>query len=255
MHSRSRLGLTGLVLACAGALVGASLMTPAVAHAEEAAATDSAAKKKAPVKKGAPKAAKKKKAAPEAESSESKAANAKRRRIGASPAYVVGDSNPHYIDVNAPKIVAFPQETKAVEKAFAQGRREQLIDAEKAARDARSPDRWRTVLFSLRGLHDRIDPEACFWRVLAFYKLGEIDRARAVRAECELPGKDSSVLNAEDANATGIPAIGSVPREDQFSVGAAGQPAAAKQKTETAAPVAPGSDATPYTGPGPQRYQ
>jgi hypothetical protein len=231
-------------------LSGALVAPPAisVAHAEPAA--DAAAKKKAPAKKTAPKTAKKKKAAPpEEEAAESK--TAKRRRLSASPAYVVGDSNPHYIDVNAPKIVAFPQDAKAVEKAFAVGRREQLVDAEKAARAARTPDRWRTVLFSLRGLHDRIDPEACFWRVLAFYRLGEIERARAVRAECELPGKDSSTLNAEDAIVAKIPAIGTVPREDQFTTAKATE----TPKTETAAPVAAGPDATPYTGPGPQRYQ
>jgi hypothetical protein len=234
-----------LRLALAGVLAGAPVAT-SIAHAETA--TDTAAKKKAPAKKAAPMAAKKKKAAPaEAEDK----ATAKRRRLAASPAYVVGDSNPHYIDVNAPKIVAFPQEAKAVEKAFAEGRRDQLIDAEKAARAARTPDRWRTVLFSLRGLHDRIDPEACFWRVLAFYRLGEIERARAVRADCEMPGKDSSTLNAEDAIVAKIPAIGTVPREDQFTMAKATE----KPKTETAAPVAAGPDATPYTGPGPQRFQ
>jgi hypothetical protein len=235
-----------LVGVLSGAL--AAPVAISVAHAEAAADT---AKKKAPAKKAAPKAAKKKKAAPEPEAIDSKAANAKRRRLAASPAYVVGDSNPHYIDVNAPKIVAFPQDTKAVDKAFAVGRREQLVDAEKAARTERSPDRWRTVLFALRGLHDRIDPETCFWRVLAFYRLGEVDRARAVRAVCELPAKDSSTLNAEDATVTGTPAMGTVQREDQFSAPAAGE----KPKAAEAAPAPASPDATPYTGPGPQRFE
>lgn len=250
MRSPLRLRLAGIGVFF-GVLSSALVAPVAISAAHAETAADAAAKKKAPAKKAAPKAAKKKKAAPaEAEAGDAKA-TAKRRRLAASPAYVVGDSNPHYIDVNAPKIVAFPQEAKAVEKAFAEGRREQLVDAEKAARAARTPDRWRTVLFSLRGLHDRIDPEACFWRVLAFYRLGEIERARAVRAECELPGKDSSTLNAEDATVAKIPSIGSVPREDQFTTAKAIE----KPKTETAAPAAVGPDATPYTGPGPQRYQ
>lgn len=249
MRSPLRLRRALAVLLSVAPVATVAPVAVSLAHAETAAAT--AAKKKAPAKKAAPKAAKKKAAPAEAEAGDGKA-TAKRRRLAASPAYVVGDSNPHYIDVNAPKIVAFPQEAKAVEKAFAEGRREQLIDAEKAARAARTPDRWRTVLFALRGLHDRIDPEACFWRVLSFYRLGEIERARSVRAECELPGKDSSTLNAEDASVTNTPAIGTIPREDQFS---APKAAAEKPKTETAAPVPAGPDATPYTGPGPQRYQ
>jgi hypothetical protein len=252
-------------VACVGLALAGFVGAGNVAHAEETASATDATKKAPPKKgptkgptKGTNKAAKKKKAAPATETGDGNAATAsKRRRLSASPAYVVGDSNPHYIDVNAPKIVAFPHEAKAVEKAFSEGRREQLADAEKTARAARSPDRWRTVLFSLRGLHDRTDPEACFWRVLAFYRLNEIDRARAVREDCDLPGKDSSTLNAEDAASTGIPAIGTVPREDQFSLAGAKttEKPADKAKSETAAPAAAGPDATPYTGPGPQRFQ
>jgi len=118
---------------------------------------------------------------------------------------------------------------KAVEKAFSETRRDQLVDAEKAARDAKSPDRWRTVLFMLRGLQERSDPEACFWRVLAFYRLGEIERARAVREICDLPAKDSATLNAEDANSAGVPTMGTVARDDQFAGGGMKQAAATEK--------------------------
>jgi len=40
----------------------------------------------------------------------------------------------------------------------------------------KSPDRWWTVLFHLRELDSRNDPEACFWRVVAYYRLGELAR-------------------------------------------------------------------------------
>jgi hypothetical protein len=238
----------GLPLVCAACVTLAGV---GQLRAEDAPAAAAAPKKAAGKKKTA---GKKKKVSPEATTMD--AAAAKRRRIGATPAYVVGDSNPHFIDDNAPKIVAFPQEAKAVDKAFADNRRDQLADAEKAARAAKSPDRWRTVLFSLRGLHDRTDPEACFWRVLSFYRLGEIDRARAVRENCELTGKDSSTLNGEDAASTGIPVIGTVAREDQFSVGAGGASGKPtdKPKAEAAPAAAVAAEASPYTGPSPQRY-
>lgn len=230
----------GLVAVFVSSLGGAQAL------AKEAAATPAPGGKVAPAKKKV----KKKAASPPAPSATAtESAQAKRRKVGAEPVYVVGDSNPHYIDENAPKISAFPQDVKAVEKAFAETRRDQLVDAEKAARDQKSPDRWRTVLFSLRGLQDRADPEACFWRVLAFYRLGELDRARAVREACDLPAKDSAALNAEDAAAAGIPAMGTVQREDQFTPASATAPAKKKE------PTPPGPSAAPYTGPGPQRVQ
>jgi hypothetical protein len=216
----------------------------------------SAAGTGAPATAPAPKVAKKKKkkaAAPSepASSADKPATVAKRRRYGADPVYLVGDSNAHLINENAPKIVAFPHEAKAVEKAFSETRRDQLVDAEKAARDEKSPDRWRTVLFMLRGLQERTDPEACFWRVLSFYRLGEIDRARAVRENCELPAKDSATLNSEDATAAGVPVMGTVARQDQFFVAAN----ATEKKDPAAAPPAPPPAAAPYTGPSPQRYK
>src|SRR5262245_12022035 len=102
-----------------------------------------------PAPAATPKVAKKKKkkaAAPPAEPATDKPSTvAKRRNYAAEPVYLVGDGNAHLINENAPKIVAFPHEAKAVEKAFSETRRDQLVDAEKAARSEKSPDRWRTV--------------------------------------------------------------------------------------------------------------
>ena len=75
----------------------------------------------------------------------------------------------------------FPSFAPHAKKALAQNRRDQLIDAEQAARADRQSDRWWTVLFHLRELDSRNDPEACFWRVVAYYRLGELARARALR--------------------------------------------------------------------------
>jgi hypothetical protein len=184
---------------------------------------------------------------PDAETPDA-AAQAKRRRIGATPAYVIGDSDPHLINESAPPLESFPGDSKAVKKAFAETRRDQLVDAEKAARDATSPDRWRTVLFMLRGLPERTDPEACFWRVLSFYRLGEIQRARVLRENCELPPKDSAALNAEDATASGVPQMGTVAVDDGF-----GPPPGGGTKTD-ASMTTPTPAVSPYAGPGPQRH-
>jgi hypothetical protein len=219
-----------------------------------AVAADSSPKAKGKAKGKAAKTTKtaKKRKAPPATTPESieKPALAKRRRIGASPAYVVGDTDPHLINEAAPPIEPFPTEGKAVKKAFAETRRDQLVDAEKAARDAKSPDRWRTVLFMLRGLPERTDPEACFWRVLSFYRLGEIPRARTLRENCELPAKDSAVLNSEDVTASGVPQMGTIAADDGL-----GPPSGATnaKANVAAAPSAADRATAPYTGPGPQK--
>jgi hypothetical protein len=173
-------------------------------------------------------------------------AMAKRRRIGASPAYVVGDTNTHFINETAPPIEPFPGDPKGFKRAFAETRRDQLADAEKAARDIKSPDRWRTVLFMLRGLPEHADAEACFWRVLSFYRLGEVTRGRTLREGCDLPAKDSSTLNAEDALVSRVPAMGTVARDDGFGP----QAGAVNANAETLPPPPPVT--APYTGPGPQ---
>jgi hypothetical protein len=247
--SRPRRRPLALVLGLYACGAGALVLPASGARAADtpAAAAASSPKPKGKSSKGkAVKTAKKRKAAPATtpDSSE-KPALAKRRRIGASPAYVVGDSDAHLINQSAPPIDAFPSDGKAVKKAFAETRRDQLVDAEKAARDAKSPDRWRTVLFMLRGLPERTDPEACFWRVLSFYRLGEIQRARTLREGCDLPSRDSAVLNSEDVTASGVP------RMDD-SVAQAGGATKANAELPATAPAAETSS-TPYTGPGPQK--
>ena len=88
-----------------------------------------------------------------------------------------------------------------------QNRRDHLTDAEKAARAAAvEGDRWETVLFHLRDLDSRSDPEGCFWRLVAYYRLGQVERARQVRQTCELPSRDQAILEAEDAEAASIQA-------------------------------------------------
>jgi len=242
----------GLALVCAGLLASG---VEARAFAADA-PTDStktpadgakpAKKSKASNPKAKAKAKKKKDAAPPSDDAGTTAA--RRRKIGAPPAYVVGDSDAHLINQDAPPLVPFGGEAGAVKKAFAETRRDQLVDAEKAARDATSPDRWRTVLFMLRGLPERTDPEACFWRVLSFYRLGEIQRARVLRENCELPSKDSATLNAEDATASGVPQMGTVAIDDGF-----GPPPGGGTKTD-ASMTTPTPAVSPYAGPGPQRH-
>jgi hypothetical protein len=246
-RSRHHLAFVG---ALAAALAGGLAIGPVFAANDTPAADASGPKPKSKSGKASGKSlktAKKKKAAPKTDAGE-KPELAKRRRIGASPAYVVGDSEAHLINDAAPPIEQFPSESGAVKKAFAETRRDQLVDAEKAARDEKSPDRWRTVLFMLRGLPERTDPEACFWRVLAFYRLGEIPRARALRENCDMASKDSVVLNGEDITASGIPQMGSEAVDDGFGPA----PGATNAKAETPPPPVDRTSA-PYAGPSPQK--
>ena len=257
-HGALRLGLA---LACAALCVGGrdprAAAEDAATSAPKTTTTSGQPKsKKAPAgksKANKPKNGKttgKSKKVPDAAASDAAAqAKLKRRRIGATPAYVIGDSDAHLINESAPPLEAFPGDSKAVKKAFAETRRDQLADAEKAARDATSPDRWRTVLFMLRGLPERTDPEACFWRVLSFYRLGEIQRARVLRENCELPPKDSAALNGEDATASGVPQMGTVAVDDGF-----GPPPGGATKTDASPTTSPTPTVSPYTGPSPQRH-
>jgi hypothetical protein len=226
------------MLACASFML---LTTPARGATDVAATDATTAPKAKAVKKG--KASKPKKAPPADEAAKPAA---KRRKVGVNPAYIVGDSSAHFINESAPQIVPFPENAKAYTKAFAENRRDQLVDAEKTARAAKSPDRWRSVLFMLHGLPEHNDSETCFWRVLSFYRLEELERARKIRENCDLPAKDSSTLNAEDARVSGTPSMEDV------------QAANAAAATSGASPKDAGADAgtpatSPYSGPSPQR--
>jgi hypothetical protein len=250
---RSRATRAGLALACAG-FVG--VLTLAPTHAWSADAPTTTAEPAKPAKAGKKGGKGTKASAAKKKKADAEAAAVKRRRFGANPAYIVGDSDPHLIDENAPQITPFGEDHGAVKKAFAETRREQIVDAEKAAREAKTPDRWRTVLFMLRGLPEANDPEVCFWRVLSFFRLGEVERARKLREGCEFNTKDGSTLNAEDALASGIaptelashgPAqeadLGAL-RERELVAAGAGGTKNAKDKPSTP-PV------TPYTGSAP----
>jgi len=102
------------------------------------------------------------------------------------------------------EITPFPSHAAAARKALAQNRRDQLDDAENAARAPRHDDRWQTVLFHLRGFDSRADAEACFWRVIAYYRLGEIGRARTIRQSCEIATNDQPVIEKEDVQSASL---------------------------------------------------
>ena len=168
-----------------------------------------------------------------------------KRRRGATPGSAA-EAAPHHIVDTAPKIVAFPRDVDAVSKAFADHRREQLADVEKAARAPKQDDRWNTVLFLLRDLDGgRGDPESCFWRVVAYYRLGEVRRARAIRSGCSFNVQDASALESEDATAAALQpatALADLKANDDRQGETSGKPAG-----EVVA------NAAPYGGPTPAR--
>jgi hypothetical protein len=150
---------------------------------------------------------------------------------------VLGEGDFHEINADA-QVTPFPSQASAVKKAFAANRRDQLKDAETSARLADEKDRWQTVLFHLRELDSRTDGEACFWRVISFYRLGELARARRIRDSCTLSTKDESSLDAEDALSVSLQPVSALPEL------AAGE-----------APPAPVPNPAPYAGPAPARFE
>jgi hypothetical protein len=109
------------------------------------------------------------------------------------------------------QVTPFPSHAAAAKKALSQNRRDQLEDAEKAARAEHQDDRWQTVLFHLREFDARSDGEACFWRVLSYYRLGEMARARTIRQLCTLGAKEQAVLDGEDASCGSLQPIAAMP--------------------------------------------
>ncbi len=107
-------------------------------------------------------------------------------------------------------LTPFPSQADATKKALAQNRRDQLDDAERAARAPQQAERWQTVLFHLRDLDARADSEGCFWRLIAYYRLGQIERARSLRPSCELTPKDGGTIDAEDQQAARLQAGGAL---------------------------------------------
>jgi hypothetical protein len=137
------------------------------------------------------------------------------------------------------QVTVFPSQASAVKKAFAANRRDQLKDAEESARLATEKDRWQTVLFHLRELDSRGDGEACFWRVISFYRLGELGRARRIRESCTLSVKDESALDAEDALSVSLQPVSALP-----------EMIAAGESVPTPVP-----NPAPYAGPAPARFE
>jgi hypothetical protein len=202
-------------------LACALLLAPVGAHAAKTA--DGPVKKKAAAKKDT---SKKKPAGEKATSNPTK--EAKRTLRPGALTVNVG----HEINEEA-KVTPFPSFAPHAKKALAQNRRDQLIDAEQAARASTQADRWWTVLFHLRELDSRNDPEACFWRVVAYYRLGELARARNLRNACEPPPAVQTILDNEDAMSTTLQPVAALP-----------EMAAAGEK-----PPAPVPNPDPYAGP------
>jgi hypothetical protein len=138
----------------------------------------------------------------------------------------------HEINEDA-KVTPFPSFAPHAKKALAMNRRDSLVDAENAARADKQPDRWWTVLFHLRELDSRNDPETCFWRIVSYYRLGELAKARGLRSACEPPPGVQAVLDGEDAMSMTLQPVAALP-----------EMTAAGEK-----PPAPVPNADPYTGP------
>jgi hypothetical protein len=116
-------------------------------------------------------------------------------------------------------LTPFPSHAGAAKKALAQNRRDQLDDAEKAARAPEQAERWQTVLFHLRDLDARSDSEGCFWRLVSYYRLGQIERARSLRPACELAPKDTAIIEAEDEQAAHLQVAGTLADKEPAPVG------------------------------------
>jgi hypothetical protein len=183
-----------------------------------AAASDAAGAKKKARKPSSKKSAPRSKATPAAKVTRSKSTRLARQKQAGT------------INENV-TLTPFPSHAGAAKKALAQNRRDQLDDAEKAARSPDQAERWQTVLFHLRDLDARSDSEGCFWRLVSYYRLGQIERARTLRQACELVPKDAGIIEAEDEQAE------------------RGQPAGALADKD---PTTAGNLA-PYTGEGPAR--
>lgn len=175
---------------------------------------------------------------------------AKRKRGPARPKAMAG-GGPYEITAQGQKgkIIPFPSEATAVTKAFAEHRRTQLADAEHAARDAQQKDRWHSVLFELRDLDSRADPESCFWRVLAYYRLGELRPARQLRESCQFNQHDDVALDAED-----VASVALQPGAGRVEVRTTSGEIVEDPRTAAVAAKPIVNDGA-YSGPAPARFQ
>jgi hypothetical protein len=214
---RAARGLVRLVPPLAIALVGmvAGLAGQRAALAISPSSTGAAgseaggAKKKAR-KPGSKRTSPKAKVAPDTKVTHNKSTHLARPKLARAPGGTINE------DVT---LTPFPSHAGAAKKALAQNRRDQLNDAEKAARGPDQVERWQTVLFHLRDLDARADSEGCFWRLISYYRLGQIERARALRQGCELVAKDAGIIESEDEHAAGLQPSGTLADQEPASVG------------------------------------
>jgi len=204
-------------------------LAPAGAAAETAPAGGAAAPRPATAKPGAKKKAPRKRRRPSGSGS---ASNADERAAAVQNAK------------NKP-ITAFPAEQAAtVSRIFDEHRREQVADAERAARAAKQDDRWNSVLFAIRELDSGAGYDVCFWRALAYYRQGELARARKTRQLCVLAPSDVGTLDHEDAAASSLQPPSALP--ELRLAGALDEDGQARAGT-----TKPVANPEAYTGPSP----
>jgi hypothetical protein len=183
------LAAAGLLFLIGAPVVRAASNADGASSGSDAAGSTKKTTRKPSSKRRAPKS---KGTSPEAKTAHAKPTHLARQRSGNGSSETINENV---------KLTPFPSNPDAAKKALAQNRRDQLADAEKAARSPDQADRWQTVLFHLRNLDARADAEGCFWRVVAYYRLGQIERARSLRQVCDLGGKDAALIELEDEQA------------------------------------------------------
>jgi hypothetical protein len=183
------LAAAGLLFLVSASGVRAASITDGASSGSDAAGSKKKTPRKPGSKKGAPKS---KGSSPDAKTAHAKPTHLAKQKAGNDAPDTINDSV---------KLTPFPSHPDAAKKALAQNRRDELDDAEKAARSPNQADRWETVLFHLRNLDARADAEGCFWRVIAYYRLGQMERARKLRQSCDAGAKDAALMEAEDEQA------------------------------------------------------
>lgn len=209
------IALVGIVGGLAGeraalASPPASDGTSHVSSGPDGASADAGGATKKADKPGSKKTSRKSKASPDRKVTHKKATHPARTKLAHVPGGTINENV---------TLTPFPSHAGAAKKALAQNRRDQLDDAEKAARGPDQAERWQTVLFHLRDLDARGDSEGCFWRLISYYRLGQVERARALRQGCELAAKDAGIIEAEDERAAGLQPSGALADQAPASAG------------------------------------
>jgi hypothetical protein len=181
-----------LVVVVLGGQPAAQASAPGSDGASAPAGSDAGGAKKKARKPSSKKSSPKSKASPDTKITHAKSTHLARQKSAHAQAATINE------DVT---LTPFPSHAGAAKKALAQNRRDELDDAERTARGPEQAERWQTVLFHLRNLDARSDSEGCFWRLVAYYRLGQVERARSLRQGCDLAPKDAAVIAAEDEQA------------------------------------------------------